>query len=100
MAGAALAKDLFAFTPIIYNILPPFAHNPEAHRDAVTGLFRQRDLAIAEVGRVHPGHRLTLSLEEEAGLFWDLGRTPFIGAPALQSAIQPEPGAHHARSAF
>ena len=73
---------------------------PEAHRDAVTGLFRQRDLAIADVGRVHPGHRLTLSLEEEAGLFWDLGRTPFIGAPALQSAIQPEPGAHHARSAF
>lgn len=73
---------------------------PEAHRDAVTGLFRQRDLAIADVGRVHPGHRLTLSLEEEAGLFWDLGRTPFIGAPALQSAIQPEPEAHHARSAF
>lgn len=73
---------------------------PEAHRDAVTGLFRQRDLAIADVGRVHPGHRLTLSLEEEAGLFWDLDRHSFIGAPAAPTPFQSEPGAHHARSAF
>ncbi len=73
---------------------------PDAHREAVTRLFRQRDLAIASVGQVHPGHRLSLSLEEEAGLFWDLNRTPFIGARALSPTVNPNPGAHHARSAF
>lgn len=72
---------------------------PEAHLDAVTRLFRQRDLAIANVGRVHPGHRLSLSLHEEAGLFWDLARAPFIGAPTLQPDVN-NPGAKHARSAF
>lgn len=72
---------------------------PEAHLDAVTRLFRQRELAIATVGRVHPGHRLSLSLDDQAGLFWDLARTPFIGAPTLESDVN-NPGVHHARSAL
>lgn len=61
------------------------------HRDAVAARFRQRGLAVAQAGRVEPGHRLHLTLGAERGLFWNLERDTFIGANA-----SPTTGDRHA----